>query len=168
MPASAKSRKSPWAVSKQNDVALFCGVSLASVQGWAKQGMPGRPGAYDVQEVVQWLRSVGPWRQHARPEEDDPDLAGGPDSPGLERYRLAKAAIAELELEQRKASLLSRDKARTALVRWASIIRRLGERLGKRYGPEATLTVNDALSECQLVVDHDFSGDEPADAGSAD
>lgn len=156
-------------VLRQSDVATFCGVSLDTVKSWAKQSMPGRPGAYDLSAIVRWLRTAGPWRQHSKPESEDPLLgAAEGDSPGLERYRLAKAAIAELDLEERIGSLLSRDKARAALNRWASIVRRLGERLGKRFGPDAARSVNDALIECQHVVDHEFGGDEPADDSPAD
>lgn len=160
--------KPSWKVVRQNDVADFCGVSIDTVKGWAKQGMPGVPGAYDLSTIVRWLRSSGPWRQYVRPEVDDPDLYGNVDSPGLERYRLAKAAIAELDLEERKGELLSREKARSALIRWAAVFRRLGDRMGKRFGAAAGRSVNDALSECQHIVDHEFSGNEPADDSAPD
>lgn len=148
-------------------MADFCGVSIETVKNWAKQGMPGTPNAYDVSEIIQWLRSVGPWRQHAKPDSDDPLLSADGDSPGLERYRQAKAALAELELEERKGTLLSRDKARSTLGRWASIVRRLGERLGRRYGPEATTAVNDAILECQHVIDHEFGTSDASDQHAA-
>lgn len=153
-------------VQRQTDIASFCGVSIDTVKSWAKQRMPGQPGMYDLGEIVRWLRASGPWRQHQRPEFDDPLLVADGESPGLERYRLAKAAIAELDLEERKESLLSRDKARAALIRWGSIIRRLGERLGKRFGPDASNAVNDALSECQHIVDHEFGGCDTSDDDS--
>jgi len=169
VPRGAK-KKPDWKVPRQVDVAEFCGVSLATVQSWAKQDMPGTPGAYDVREIVQWLRSWGPWRQHAKPDGWDPlvdEDAGDGSSPAQERYRAAKAAIAELQLEQLKGTLLSREAVRGALGRWATLIRRMGERLGKRFGPDAIAAVNEALNECQYVVDHDVGGDNSGGDESA-
>lgn len=142
----------------QADLAWDMGVSLETVKGWAKQGMPGRSGRYVVRDVTTWLRQEGPWRQHMRlaVDPDEELLAGGSDSPALERLRAAKAAIAELDLEKLRGSLVSREKARTILGRWAAILRRMGERLGKRYGPEAANAVNDALGECDHVVHHEL------------
>jgi 3-hydroxyisobutyrate dehydrogenase len=42
--------------------------------------------------------------------------------------------------------------------------RQLGERLGKRYGPEVIGSVNDALDDCQRVINDEFScGDDVPD-----
>ncbi len=125
-----------------------------------KQGCPGKPGRYELSAIVQWLRNAGPWRPYGRGDApDDPLLAAG-DSPGLERYRLAKAALAELELAERQQSLLPVDKVREALLRWATLLRRMGERLGKRFGPEASRTVNDTLDECDRVLKDAFRDPE--------
>lgn len=123
--------------------------------------MPGRKGRYDVGAIVRWLRHEGPWRQRAKPEADDPLLAADVDSPGLERYRLAKAALAEYDLEARKRELIEREKARATLARLASILRRLSERLGKRYGPDASIAVNNAVLEFLRIVDDDFGSSDP-------
>jgi phage terminase Nu1 subunit (DNA packaging protein) len=165
---ATKGVENVWRVRRQADVAVFFGVSIDTVKNWAKQQMPGAPGNYDLAEILRWLRASGPWKaKPVIPPGADELLVAEGDSPGLERYRLAKAALAELELEERKGALLSREKARLALNRWASIIRRLGERFGKRYGREAAMALNDAITECQHVVDHEFvdsvDGGEPAD-----
>jgi phage terminase Nu1 subunit (DNA packaging protein) len=157
--------KSAYIAAKQAQVAEFCGVSFDTVKSWAKQGMPGSPGAYDLSAIVQWLRTKGPWRQHLKVDSDDPLLSDG-DSPGLERYRLAKAAIAELDLEERKGNLLSREKVRAILIRWATIIRRLGERLAKHFGNQAAGMVNDSLGECQAVIEYEFGSSESTDDGT--
>lgn len=163
MAANAK-----WIAKSQAELAEACGVSLATIAHWARLGMPGKQGRYDLREVFRWSRTVGPCshtKQKADP--DDQLLAEGGDSPGLERYRLAKAALAELELEERKGSLLSREKVRGALIRWASIVRRLGELLAKRFGNEASGAINNALVECQRVTDDEFGGGESTDDGAA-
>jgi phage terminase Nu1 subunit (DNA packaging protein) len=110
--------------------------------------------------VTRWLRTEGPWKPYAKSQSpnpaDDPLLADG-DSPGLERYRLAKAKHAELDLEQRKGELIEREKAKLILSRWASLIRQMGERLSKRYGNEAAKTVNETLDECGVAVEEVMS-----------
>jgi phage terminase Nu1 subunit (DNA packaging protein) len=150
-------------VSRQADVAEFFGRSIDTVKNWAKQGMPGKRGCYDVSEIAKWLGSpAGPWRAI-----DDDSMDGGPDSPGLERYRLAKAALAELDLEERRGVLLSRDKARSALTLWGSIIRRMGDMLGKKFGTDAALAISDALAECRRLVDTHFGDpDDESTTGS--
>lgn len=92
-------------------------------------------------------------RQTQKTRQDSDPLLSDGDSPALERYRLAKAKLAELDLEHRKGDLIDREKCRELMGRWSVIIRRMGERLGKRYGNDATLSVNDSLDECQKVVD---------------
>lgn len=160
MPAKKKT-KSKHIAKSQAEVAEFVGQSVKTVQGWALQGMPGQQGCYDLAKVVQWLRQDGPWRARAAvAETDDPLLAGDSDSDGLERYRQAKAALAELDLEERKGQLISREKVRPVLARWAAVIRRCGESLGKVFGASATEKLNDALDECSRVVD-EFGSDEP-------
>ncbi len=159
----AAKTKLAYVLNRQSDVAVFFGQSLDTIKHWAKQGMPGRPGRYEAGSIVRWLRSSGPWKQHGKPENGDPLLESGDDSPGLERYRQAKAALAELDLQERRGDLLSRDKARTVLGRWASMLRNLGDRMAKRYGMEAAIAVNETLTECESVI-----ADELDDAGSAD
>jgi phage terminase Nu1 subunit (DNA packaging protein) len=147
-------------VNTQSDVAAVYAVSLPTVHVWVKQGMPGRNGAYELPAISQWLRGPGPWRQHAKPETDDPLLDAG-DSPGLERYRLAKAAIAELDLEERRGALIELAKVRAALSRWSTILRRLGERLAKRFGNDAAVALNETLNECHRVIGYEFCSRDP-------
>ena len=128
-------------------------VNLDTVKRWRSEGMPGRPGAYVLHEVSKWLRTDGPWSPRAKTvATDDPLLAEGGDSPGLERYRLAKAKHAELDLEHRKGELIEREKAKLVLARWAALIRQMGERLAKRYGNDVATQINDTLAECRRAV----------------
>lgn len=101
-----------------------------------------------------------------RIDRNDGLVVEGGDSPNLERCRLAKAQLLELELQQKKGVLLPREKVRSGLGRFAAIIRQLGERLGKRHGPEVFGSVNDALDDCQRVIDDEFGrcDDIPDDA----
>lgn len=79
-------------------------------------------------------------------------LGGGNESAGLERLRLAKAKHAELDLAHRKGMLIEVDKAKEILGRWASLVRRMGEKLSKRYGNDAATEINNTLSECRAAV----------------
>ena len=82
----------------------------------------------------------------------DPLLDSG-DSPALERYRLAKAMHAELDLAHRKGELIDVEKCRSLLHRWGSILRRAGDRLQKQHGTESGAVLHAALDECQSVVE---------------
>jgi len=150
-----------WTADTQGEVAEFFGVSVDTVKNWAKQRMPGKPRAYRLDKIAIWLRTEGPGSSRIK-NEDDPLLAEG-DSPALERYRLAKAKHAELDLESRKGELIDREKARDILGRWAVLIRRLGERLVRRCGNEAGQMLNETLDECQLIVKESLDDDRPGD-----
>lgn len=143
-----------WAIKSQADLAEACGVSLATIQHWARIGMPGKPGSYDFREVFQWSRTSGPCaHRKANKQEADPLLPDEDvDSPGLERYRQAKASLAELELEERKQSLIPIESIRTTLGQWASQLRSMGDVLGRDFGAEAQKIVNDTLDECERLI----------------
>lgn len=166
---SGGSKPTSFVVSKQADVAAFTRRSLDTIKNWAKQGMPGKAGAYDLAEIVQWAITKGPWKIDGKQEGDDPLLAGASDSPGLERYRLAKAEIAEYDLQERKGELIARDKVRGSFSRLAMMARRTGERLAKNYGSGAAVLWNDFITEFKRSVDDDFgSTGQPADNSAAD
>lgn len=112
--------------------------------------MPGKPGAYDLSAIVQWLRADGPWRPVTR--QDDPLLAADGDSRALERYRAAKAATAELDLALRQGDLIDRAKLRSVLTRWAAHLRRTGELLRKHHGKDAAQILDEALDECRDLM----------------
>ncbi len=84
-------------------------------------------------------------------ESEEPLMSEG-NSPALERYRSAKAALAELDLHLRKNDLIEVARAKEVFMRWAVLVRRMGERLAKRYGPDASATVNETLASCRAAV----------------
>jgi hypothetical protein len=96
-------------------------------------------------------RRLDETKKHQPIQSDDPLLADG-DSPALERYRLAKAKHAELDLEQRKGELIDKEKCRDVLARWGSTIRKMGDRISKRFGIEANQMVSEAIDECESIV----------------
>lgn len=153
-------------VYSQKDLAAFLGIDPSTIQQWVRAGFPRlRAGknrfAYCIPCAVAWRLEGRDVKAEAVAALDDL-IAGGGDSPALERYRLARAKHAELDLEVRKGALVPREEIRNGLGRFASIIRQLGERLGRRYGPESARSLNDALDDCQRVVD-DVFGDAATD-----
>lgn len=154
-----------WTVCSQRDLASVLGIDPSTVQQWVQGGLPrSRAGKnrykYCIPCAAQWMRRIAEGNAPKTMQVDDELLATDDDSPALERYRLASARLKELELQERRASLSPRDKVRVALGRFASILRQFGDRLGKRYGPEAQLSLKDAINDCRRVIDDEFG---PAD-----
>jgi hypothetical protein len=85
---------------------------------------------------------------------EDPLMAGG-DSPALERYRAARASLAELELERQRKTHISLSDIETMLNRFASLIRRAGETLQRRFGNDSSDILNTAIDDAEAVLtDH--------------
>lgn len=153
-----ESKDGKFYVSTAADVAQCFGVTPDTVKQWRARGMPGTPKRYVLEHVARWLRTDGPWADRKIVKPDDP-LMDGVDSPGLERYRLAKAEHAELDLAERRKELIEREKCREVLSRWAVVIRRMGERLVKRYGAGVTAEFDQTLAECGGIVEEAFGND---------
>lgn len=107
--------------------------------------------SYNGQDLVRWQVA-----RSATVAADDPLLTGS-GSPALERYRLARAVDAELNLDVRHGQLVPVDEFET----WwqaevASPIRRAVEtlqRLGPTDGPTAAGIVAKALDKAQAAVE---------------
>src|SRR5690606_24765779 len=88
-------------------MARALGVERNTVIGWSKHDdFPGgHKGPWKLSDVFRWRIDRA---ERRRLPEDDALLAGG-DSPALERYRLARAQMAEIELERQRGSLVERE-----------------------------------------------------------
>jgi hypothetical protein len=64
-------------------------------------------------------------------------MLDGPATPALEKYREARAALANLDLEQRKGGLLKREDVHVGLARISAIIRQAGDTLQRLFGADA-------------------------------
>jgi hypothetical protein len=127
------------------------GVTGRTLHNWhAPRRSDGR---YDATALVRWYVE--------REREAEALLAPGSDSPGLERYRLARAALVELQLEREKQTVLPVDRVRETLGRWAGILRRAGERLRQRHGNDAGDVLADALEECRKVIETELPKESP-------
>jgi hypothetical protein len=155
------------------------GFSRPTLVGYCRRGLPRRPGVhqrtyrYSLREAVEWLRKHV-WVPAVRPESDDPLLDGGDSSPALERYRAARASLAELELATRQGQLLPRAETHQAMARMSALIRTLGEtfqRHGEIPGADAAqlldATLDDFDRELQVLFGERGSGDDDGN-GDAD
>ncbi len=108
----------------------------------------------------------------AAASDGDPDLFGE-DSPALERYRTARAQLAELDLEVRRAKLLDREQLESHWNAGAVALRNAGERLQRRYGDEAVEIYNEGMADFARAVteaihaghDRESTRDLPEDVG---
>ena len=143
------------------ELAKFCGVTD---QGIRKSYLPfldddsirkGKPMRYRARDVLNLMIERRASSISADAMLDD--FA----SPALERWRSHRADLASLDLAERRNELIDRSKNRDTLARWASLVRRMGEQLGRRYGNDASELVNRTLEECGRVVQ--ALGDESDD-----
>ncbi len=84
-------------------------------------------------------------------------------SPSLERLRKAKAALAELDLQERRGDLVDRHKFEGLLNRNAAILRGAGEALQRHYGPEAQGLLDEALDDADAEIVRHFARYEAGD-----
>ncbi len=128
---------------------------------------PLRGAAIDLAKLAKWLHDF--LAEHAaalamaRREEGDALLVG-PSSPAMERYRLARAQLAELELQERRGSLLSRAGAHRGMGRISHIIREALRALRRDFGREAAGIIEEALDDANAEINRAFGeteGDSP-------
>lgn len=107
----------------------------------------------DLTSVIRWLAEFLA-RNHELLSQiaSDPLMFGG-NSPSIERWRAAKADMAEDERDERRRKLLPLDAVHDIHTRWASRLRKAGEVLARRYGNDAADILRDALIECRDLVE---------------
>ena len=105
-------------------------------------------GTYDASEVVKWVRAT------CKPEvaSDDP-LMSGSDSPALERYRAARADLAEMDAKERRKQLVDVDQ----FTEWYASnvghpIRKAIELLQIRFGADAAAIIVKAIEKADTAV----------------
>ncbi len=82
----------------------------------------------------------------------------------MERYRMAKAQIAELELERKRGGVIDAPLIRTVHGRMAALLRGAGEQLERLVSPDAAEILNGALDECDREIATVFKEDEGDDS----
>lgn len=110
-------------------------------------GIPFGGSTIDLPAVVKALHDFFASNAHklAAVKFDDPLMAFG-EGPALERYRVARAELAELELGKRRGNLLPRKQIRELLNSLAPILRGCGDQLQRRCGREALEILDEHLT----------------------
>lgn len=148
---------SEFTVTNRESVARFFGTSASTVARWHQAGMPGQKGSWDLSAIAQWREQV--LKAAVDDAISDPDMVGGEGSPALERYRSARAAIAELELQRKQESLVDRNLIENELLRCADVIRGRLEIINT----EPNMTGREALDlflDCLDELDAHLTGNE--------
>lgn len=122
--------------------------------------MPGKPRKYDLAEIIQWrLKYV---EQLSAPKEsDDPMLAGG-DSPALERYRNARADLAEMDKADREGRTVDAEKVKIALLFIADDMNELGEHYQRQNNKSAFDLLQQQIGKIRGRIEN-LIGDTPDD-----
>lgn len=95
------------------------------------------------------------------PKETDPLLDGG-DSPGLERYRNAKADLAEMERDERRGKVIPSDEILPSLQQAAGAMRQAIEHAVRLYGNPVGELLNEALTETEQAWEKAIEGNAVA------
>ncbi len=150
-------------------LARACGVARTTVQAWqADPEFPGQMdgGGFDVFEVGKWKGAKEEAKKPRLSGDEDPLLASG-DSPGLERYRMAKAQMAELDLGLRQGQLLPVEMLDVGLTALTDAYRRGIETAQRLYGSEIIPIFEESFARGKDVIDQHF-GSHVIEEGEAD
>lgn len=148
----------------REELAMLFGRSVSLIQKWAAKGMPGEVGRYDLGEVLRWREQQ--WEQRLAVASGDPLLVDPEDTPGLERYRLARAEHEELKVAKLRETMVAVDDVLGGLLRGMDFIRAAGDELQQRFGPDAHRVIDGAIDNA-IRMFQDTMGDA-SDSGSAD
>lgn len=129
-----------------------------------RYGLPIGDAIIDLPKVVRALHDFFADHKYQLARLDDDPALYGPDSPSLERLRIANAKLKELELAERQLQLIPRTLIHERLSGFAAILRRAGDRLQSRFGREAKEMLDQALDDCDSTISNwSFdNGDPPA------
>jgi len=131
-------------VSTQAEAARRLKVSRSTIHDWLEKGAPGEEGAYSIKALRAWHKA------YTAAGETDPMFAGA-SSPALERYRLARAKSAELDLLERQGQLRDREEVREMLARFFGHITEAKAKIGT--GVDPIEAIDAALDNCERVIE---------------
>ena len=116
---------------------------------------------YDAAKIVAALVEYRLAQLQASNSFDTAD-GGTSDSPALERGRLAKAQLLELELAERQKELIRAQAMREALRPAIAILRQVADRLIRKFGNDAGEIYNEGVDDFAAAVLR-FLAADPAD-----
>jgi len=145
--------------SSPSELASFAGVHRTTIYEWAK--LPGYPIASDGTvckwELCEWF--IGRSMNQGSPGGDGEDDWQSGDSPNLERFRLWRAKIAELEFNEKSKALVSRENMHGFVMRVAGLFRGWLDRLQRQHGEEVYQTGVHLLEDIESETAREFGPD---------
>jgi hypothetical protein len=145
-------------------LARVCGVARSTVQAWMRD--PVFPtecdgGGYFLFDVGQWkgARDEAKRQRECIPELDDDLVPTAGVSPGLERFRNAKASLAELDLAERENKLVPIQTVEAGVIEICLSLRTCLEEIQRRFGADAHKLLDDTLREAERRIDELFGSD---------
>jgi hypothetical protein len=155
-----------WTISKKEYCFLSGRKRQTLDDQHARLGLPVRGATVNLKLVLSWFHDLLATlaRKQVSLNGDDELLAAGT-SPALERYREARARLAEYDVQERAGAYVPAELVRELLGRQANVLRQLGHRLGEYStlsGRRAQGLLNDAIDRAATDM-RDFLNEIPVD-----
>lgn len=133
------------------EVAFLFDVTVQAIDSWIRTGCPAPKDSghrvFDLKQVIAWRRARDEANARPRtPDGEDPLMLAG-SSPALERYRMAKAKMAEFDLQQKRGHLVEKHAITTQFRAAAATLRAAFETLERRHGREVGDSLRDVLDD---------------------
>lgn len=131
----------------QRETAAALGVTTRTIRGWHEYGIPRN------EDLTYSIPAVVAWRIAVESERADSSINGNENSPAIERWRTARAILAELDVQERKRELIpvsevGRDIG--VLIEWFKT-----GLLGQGNKLAATMAALDRPEDCCLELDRE-------------
>jgi len=124
-----------------------------------RHGLPLRGRTIDLGELLPAMHNLLARNKHRIIADEEDEMLRGADSDGLERYRHAKADMAEIDLAVRRGETMEVGTARLALASIFETLRQAGEQLRREFGPAAAALIAEAVIDAAQQARETFGDD---------
>ncbi len=121
-------------------------------------GFPFRGKTLAIPDIIRRLHEMLKDRRDALLQQEGKDAV---ESESMERIRSAKADMIEDQRDLQRGQLIRRSDVREINTKWSSLLRAAGERLGRRFGRDAQEILDEALDDCDTLIDEFYGTEEP-------
>ena len=133
-------------------------VTQQTLAYWVEQGLPQDEGnGIDIIQFAAWCLKRKTRKELAA---EDPNLVG-PNSPALERYRLARAKNEELALAHNKEQLVKVAEIKREFQLWAAKLKTGLDAVATRHGPEVSKDIRLAVDEVYSEMERKYGAKAP-------
>ena len=162
--AEQRTNHGPWHTVKE--MARVLDIGEEGARKWIHENAPPDAIRHPVQRgapmYVHARKALDAWREAAKPPplipiDGDALMVGPGDSIGLERYRLAKADLAEMERDERRSKLLPLDRVNAIFRAIIIPLKRMRALLVQRFGGEAGTIFDKSIDETESEFKRNIS-----------